>query len=189
MEDFIFRPEEYADERTMEVETSSYTSQREGKQLVATTIIFLRILEGVRVTGNLLGHVEKLHYSDHDVTEIDKFLEFSKKVYLENVGIVPFGEPINQPSLWASRMDKTRILGLLDIPHFGRGRDAKKYFNKLMVITHGGYLWLEQVISIDMDLTAYITRLPTWGETPTQFLDDKTKEKALNEEMKKKYGI
>ena len=86
-------------------------------------------------------------------------------------------------------MDKTRILGLLDIPHFGRGRDAKKYFNKLMVITHEGYLWLEQVVSIDMDLTAYITRLPTWGETPTQFLDDKTKEKELNEEMKKKYGI
>ena len=45
----------------------------------------------------MLGHKEKLRYSDHDVTEMDKFSEFSKKFYLETVGIGPFGEPINQP--------------------------------------------------------------------------------------------
>jgi hypothetical protein len=47
--------------------------------------------------GNLLGHVEKLRYSDHDVTDTDKFPEFSKKFYLDTVGIGHFGEPINQP--------------------------------------------------------------------------------------------
>jgi len=72
----------------------------------------------------MLGHVEKLRYSDHDVTDTDKFLEFAKKVYLETVGLGSFGEPINQPRQWAIRLAKTDILGMLDIPHFGRGRDV-----------------------------------------------------------------
>ena len=57
-----------------------------------------------------------------------------------------------------------------------------------MVVTHGGYLWLEQLISIDVELIAYIIGMPLWGEDPTQFLGDKMKEKALAEEMKKNYG-
>jgi hypothetical protein len=62
-----------------------------------TTIVLSRILEGVHVTGNLLGHMEKVRHSDHDVIDTDKFLEFSKKFYLDTVGLGPFGEPINQP--------------------------------------------------------------------------------------------
>jgi hypothetical protein len=42
------------------------------------TIIFPCIPEGVRIKANLLGHVEKLRYSDHDVTDTNKFLEFIK---------------------------------------------------------------------------------------------------------------
>jgi hypothetical protein len=34
----------------------------------------------------------------------------------------------------------------------------------------------------------HITGFPSRGMDPVQFLDDKTKEKALAEEMKKKYG-
>jgi hypothetical protein len=45
---------------------------------------------------NLLGYVENLGYSDHDVTDMEKFHEFAKKVYLDAMGIVPFGEPVFQ---------------------------------------------------------------------------------------------
>jgi hypothetical protein len=77
---------------------------------------------------------------------------------------------------------------MLDMPHFGRGHDIRNYVKKLMAATHGGYLWLEQIVSIDVDLIAYITVFPTRGETPAQFLDEKTKEKELDAEMKNKYG-
>jgi hypothetical protein len=56
-----------------------------------------------------------------------------------------------------------------------------------MTITHGGYIWLEHLISINVELIAYITGLPSWGEDLSWFLEDKTKEKPLVEEMKKKY--
>jgi hypothetical protein len=57
-----------------------------------------------------------------------------------------------------------------------------------MEVTHGGYLWLEHIVSIGIEIIRHITGLPSWGEEPAQFLYDKTKEKALAEEMKKNYG-
>jgi len=43
-------------------------------------------------------------------------------------------------------------------------------------------------VSINVYLIAKITGFPTDGEKPEQYLDDKTKEKSLPEEMKNKYG-
>jgi hypothetical protein len=57
-----------------------------------------------------------------------------------------------------------------------------------MAVTHGGDIWLENLILIDVDLIVHITGLPSRGMDPAQFLNDKTKEKEIVEEMKKKYG-
>jgi hypothetical protein len=154
----------------------------------ATTIVFPRILEGVCVAANMLGHVEKLRYLDHDVTDKNKFPKFSKKVYLDTMGIGHFGEPITQPKQWEARLANTKILGLLEILHFGSGRDVNNCIKKLMAVTHEGYLWVEDLVSIDIEIITYITGLPSQGETLTQFLDEKMKEKELVDEMKNTYG-
>jgi hypothetical protein len=116
----------------MEAGTSSHPPTRKEKQTVPRSprrqppaiIFFPRILEGVRVKEDLLDYVEKLKYLDHNVMDTDKFLEFVKQVYLQTVGVDPFGEPIHQPVQWAAGMAKMGILGLLDLPHFGRGKYA-----------------------------------------------------------------
>jgi len=59
---------------------------------------------------------------------------------------------------------------------------------KLLEVTHGGYIWLNKPIPITIYLIAQITDLPIWGMDPTLVLDNKSKEKALVEEMKRKYG-
>jgi hypothetical protein len=125
---------------------------------------------------------------DHDVVDTDKFPEFSKRVYLQTMGLNVVGEPIDQPLQWATGLEKTRILGLLDLPHFGIGQYASSCVKQLLVVTHGRDIWLDKLISIDVELIAHITGVPSWGMDPVQFLDDKSKEKALAEEMKKKYG-
>jgi hypothetical protein len=76
--------------------------------------------------ANLLEHVEKLWYSDHDVTNMDRFLEFARQFYLDTISLGHFGEPINQPEQRVARMANTRILSLLDIPHIGRVHDVNK---------------------------------------------------------------
>jgi hypothetical protein len=53
--------------------------------------------------------------------------------------------------------------------------------------TWRGYLAGKSCLII-VELIAQITGLPIWGMDPALFLDDKAKEKALVEEMKKKYG-
>jgi hypothetical protein len=56
------------------------------------------------------------------------------------------------------------------------------------LVLHGGFLWLNEPISIDVELILFITGLPSNGDKPMHYMDDKTKEKALTEEMKKTYG-
>jgi hypothetical protein len=180
----------------MEAGTSSQPPPQKDKPTVprsprkqpATTIVFLRIPEGVRVKVDLLGYVENIEYSDHDVMDTDKVPKFANQFYLQTVGVNPFGEPVHQPLQWAVGLAKTGILGLLELPHFGRGQYASSCMKQLMAVTHGRDLWLDKLVSIDVDLIAHIIGLPSRGMDPAQFLEEKTKEKALAEEMKKKYG-
>jgi hypothetical protein len=148
----------------------------------------VHIPEGVCTTPNLLGCMQKLWYSNHNVADMDKLPEFARKVYLDSVGTGPFGDPILQPKQWETRLANTGILNLLDIPHFGKGHVVKNHVKKLMAVTHGGYLLMEDPISIDVEIIAFIIGVPSRGENPMKYLDDKTKEKVLVEEMKKTYG-
>ena len=47
---------------------------------------------------------------------------------------------------------------------------------------------MDKCLSIDVEMIASIIGLPSRGMDPAHFLDDKAREKALAEEMKKKYG-
>jgi hypothetical protein len=85
-------------------------------------------------------------------------------------------------------LDRTGILGLLKLPHFGRGQYATTCIKQLLAVTHGGDIWLDKPIPITVELIAQIIGLPIQGMDPTLILDDKSKEKVLTEEMKKKYG-
>jgi len=97
------RPEDYTGEIKMQDGTLTHPPQRKGKypitrspcQQDATTIVLPHIPEGVRVTDNMLGCVEKIGYSNHDVTDMEKFLEFEKRFYLDTVGIGPVSSRIH----------------------------------------------------------------------------------------------
>jgi hypothetical protein len=80
------------------------------------------------------------------------------------------------------------MLNLVQIPHFGRGKEVNKCIKNLMGILHGGFLWLEEPISIDVELISFITGLSSMGESHVQYLDDKKKAKSLVEEMNKTYN-
>jgi hypothetical protein len=53
---------------------------------------------------------------------------------------------------------------------------------------HGGDIWLDKPVPIIVELIVKITGLPIRGMDPALILDNKSKEKALTEEIKKKYG-
>jgi hypothetical protein len=73
---------------------------RSPRKKPAAEIMLPRIPDGVQVGPDLLGHIGKLKYSDHDVADTDKFLELAKRVYLETVGTNRVREPVDQPLQW-----------------------------------------------------------------------------------------
>jgi len=83
-----------------------------------------------------------MKYSDHDVVDIGKLPKFSQHVYMDNIGTRPFGDPILQPKQWAVGLANMGILNLVEILHFGRGKEVNNYVKKLMALLHGGLLWL-----------------------------------------------
>jgi hypothetical protein len=98
---------------------------------------------------------------------------------METMGSNPFGEPINQLLQWETWLQKTRILGLLDLPHFGRGHYTTLRVKQLLAVMHGGDRWLDKLVLIDIELMSSIIGLPSWGMDPVQFLDEKYREKSL----------
>jgi len=72
---------------------------------------------------NILEKVPKLRYSNHDVCDATKFLDFPKEAYLANIGeIGPLGKPIMEPAQWIKGLYNSMIMNLIDRLHFGRGK-------------------------------------------------------------------
>jgi hypothetical protein len=157
VEDIINQPDSTTEERQMKAGTSTKMPRIKGKHPMAQSPhtqpnakIFLPcISKGVQAMHSLLGYVEILQYLDHDVVNAGKLLDFVQQVYLESIGTSPFGDPILQPKPWATILTNTGILNLLEIPHFGRGKEVNKCIKQLMAVLHGGFLWLEELVSID----------------------------------------
>jgi hypothetical protein len=107
---------------------------------------------------------------------------------MERKGEGPSGISILELKQWIAGLYNTWIMNLLDIPHFGRGKYVNSCVKQRFALIHGVIIWMERPISIYLDLIVDITSLLTDGEKLEQYLDDKTKEKFLEEDMKKKYG-
>jgi hypothetical protein len=70
------------------------------------------------------------------------------------------------------------------MPHFGCGKHINGCVKKLLERVYGGILWMERPVPINVDLIATITGLPIDGEKPEHYLDDKTKDKSILDEIK-----
>jgi hypothetical protein len=57
----------------------------------AVEILLPCIPAGVHVGPELLGHVGKLKYSDHDVANEAKFLELAQRVFIQTIGTTHLG--------------------------------------------------------------------------------------------------
>jgi hypothetical protein len=104
------------------------------------------------VDPQLLGHVRKLKYSDHEVADETKYPELAPHVFMHKVVVNQLRETITQPHQWVTGLNKTGILGLLKIPHFGRGQYASACIKQLLAVTHGGDVWLEKPVPIIFEL-------------------------------------
>jgi hypothetical protein len=98
--------------------------------------------------------------------------------------IGPLGRPVLEPAQWIKGLYNSGIMNLLDIPHFGRGKNVGLCIKQLVARVHGGILWMDRLVQIDMALITKIKGFPTVGAQPEDFLENKACEKELAEQVK-----
>ena len=83
------------------------------------------------------------------------------------------------PMDWAQCLENPGILSLLYMSHFSNTTEVNTCMKKLLVCFHGGYLWFNNHIFVDVDLIAIISGFPKARVDPTPFFAGKEQDKIL----------
>jgi hypothetical protein len=76
----------------------------------------------------------------------------------------------------------------MKIPHFGRHREVNACVKILLSCYHGGYLWLDRCITVDLTLIHRITELSMQGPYLQDFYSEKAIDRTLEQKIKDTYG-
>jgi hypothetical protein len=76
----------------------------------------------------------------------------------------------------------------MKIPHLGRHQEVNDCVKLLLASYHGGYLWLEHRITIDLALINRITGLSMQSPDPHEYYPGKTADRGLVQKIKEAYG-
>ena len=109
-------------------------------------------------------------FVDHDQC---KFLDLEMNKYMTSVWETEDGPIHLVPMEWARGLDKAGLLSLMYMSHFFFTTKVNDYVKHLLVSFHGGCLWLNQNIPMDVELIEPIFWIPLAGVEPTQFLLEK----------------
>ena len=127
----------------------------------------------------------RLKFNDNDLI----FLKDVRDEPYESVHTTPGGpiQIIMKP--WASELEKSGLMGLINIPHFGRLNEAHACVKKLLMCFHGEMLWMNTTIPAIVDLIASIIGLPKDGEDPVQYIHGRDTDKKLAKQLKELFGL
>ena len=90
---------------------------------------------------------------------------------------------------WAHGLDKAGLLGIINMPHFGRLNAANMCVKQLLVCFHGGTLCLDIAIVITVDLISEITGFPKDGVDPSQYFRGIDNDKWFATQLKERYDL
>jgi hypothetical protein len=83
---------------------------------------------------------------------------------------------------------QSTLLNIMKIPHFDRHQEVNACVKLLLCCYHGGYLWLNHRITVDLMLINQIMGLTMQGPDPQEFYPGKSMDRALAHKIKDTYG-
>jgi hypothetical protein len=149
------------------------------------TLITAYLPKGIRAVGPQLGQIMMLKISDFNLGDRKNYGMLAPHKYLTKTKgkkskIIP------QP--WTMDIVRSTILNVMKIPHFGRHQEVNACVKILLSCFHGGYLWLDRCITVDLVLIHRITGLSMQGPDPQEFYPGKAADRALAQKIKDTYG-
>jgi hypothetical protein len=113
------------------------------------TLITAYIPKGIRVVGSQLGQISLLKNNDFNLGDIKNYAMLAPHRYLmKSIGKKP--HIVSQP--WIKAVAQSTVLNVMNIPHFGRHQEVNACVKLLLSCYHGGYLWLDRRITVDLTL-------------------------------------
>jgi len=125
------------------VTTSKPKSCPKQKSHKEANIPVVEIHENVNIVQPLLERVGIIGFSDFHLQDATQFPDFQFDYYTE-LTTLPNGNESVQPKPWAKRLYKSRVMALLDLPHFGQSTPITCCVRFPLSQLHGGYLWLDK---------------------------------------------
>ena len=107
----------------------------------------------------------------------------------ESLPSVAGGPVVCIPQPWAQVLDKSGLLGLINMPHFGRLNEVNACVKQLLACFHGGMLWLDTPITLTVYFISEIMGLPKDGPDPSQYLKGRDNDKRLKARLKERYDL
>jgi hypothetical protein len=92
------------------------------------------------------------------------------------------------PRKWTMNLAQSTLLNVMKIPHFRHHQEVNAYVKMLLESYHGGYLWLNHPITVDLALINRIIGLSMQGPDPHDYYPRKTADCALSQKFKEDYG-
>ena len=136
-------------------------------------------------TADIVLALMKMKYKDHDLLLLRDVENDPYELFPSVVG----GPIMHILQPWAQGLDKSGLLGLINMSHFGRLNEANASVKKLLACFHGGTLWLDTPIEVMVDLIAEITGLPKDGLDPSQYFKGRDNDKQLATQLKERYDL
>ena len=127
----------------------------------------------------------RLKFEDHDLL----LLKDVQDEPYESVPMVPSAPIQRIPQPWASGLDHSGLLGLINMRHFGRLNESHVCVKKLLACFHGGMLWLNIPIPVTIDLITSIIGLSKAGEDLAQYIHGSDTDKTLSKQLKERFGL
>jgi hypothetical protein len=149
------------------------------------TLITAYLLKGICTVGSQLGLIPSLKISDFNLDDRKNYVMLASHRYLmKMIG----KKPKIVPHLWIKEIVRSMILNTMKIPHFGRYQEVNVCITLLLLCFHGGYLWLDRRVTVDLALIHLITGLSMQGPDPHHFYLGKVADRSLVQQIKEAYG-
>ena len=92
------------------------------------------------------------------------------------------------PQPWNMNLAQSTFLNVMKIFHFGRHQEVNVCVKILLSYYHGGYLWLNRRIIVDLTLIHRIIGLSMQGPHPQDFYPGMAFDRALAQRIKDTYN-
>jgi hypothetical protein len=113
------------------------------------TVITAYLLKGIKAVRPQLERIPTLKISDYKLGDCKSYGMLGPHMYLTKTK----GKKSKIiPQLWTMDIARSTVLNVMKIPHFGRHEEVNACVKLLLSCFHGGYLWLDRHINVNLTL-------------------------------------